>query len=196
MWSIHNEEVLEKEARKPDWKVPISEKLSEGLVHRRTDSQPAPPRSKAKAGELSVCLRRRKAFRKPPRSWRLSEGLGHRRTDRQPAPPRSKAKAGELSVCLRRRKAFRKPPPRWRLSEGLGHQRTDSQLVHQITKILDANPEDVRVKSPLSKLRSSERWDLPLQGWERSRRNNVLSLDRKSKKGVRGRPVTSKTSSE
>lgn len=34
----------------------------------------------------------------------------------------------------------------------------------QITKILNAKPEDVHVKSPLSKLRSSERWDLPLQG--------------------------------
>ncbi|KAK1342114.1 hypothetical protein QTO34_016869 [Cnephaeus nilssonii] len=97
----------------------------------QTASQPAPPRSKAKAGELSVCLLRRKAFRKPPPRRRLSEGLGHQRTDSQPAPPRSKAKAGELSVCLRRRKAFRKPPPRRRLSEGLGHQRTDSQLVHQ-----------------------------------------------------------------
>ncbi|XP_016055176.1 PREDICTED: sentrin-specific protease 7 isoform X3 [Miniopterus natalensis] len=62
--------------------------------------------------------------------------------------------------------------------------------------MLNAKPEDVCVKPPLSKLRSSERWDLPLQGWERSLRNKVLSLDCKSKKGVRGRPVTSKTSSE
>ena len=34
----------------------------------------------------------------------------------------------------------------------------------QITKMLNAKPEDVCVKSPLSKLRSSERWDFPSQG--------------------------------
>lgn len=62
--------------------------------------------------------------------------------------------------------------------------------------MLNAKPEDVCVQSPLSKLRSSERWDLPLQRWKRSLRNKVLSLDHKSKKGVRGRPVTSKTSPE
>ncbi|KAK1343433.1 hypothetical protein QTO34_016213 [Cnephaeus nilssonii] len=44
------------------------------------DSRPAPPRSKAKAGDLAGCLLRRKAFRKPPQRRRLSEGLGHRRT--------------------------------------------------------------------------------------------------------------------
>ncbi|KAK1334159.1 hypothetical protein QTO34_005159 [Cnephaeus nilssonii] len=32
------------------------------------DSRPAPPRSKAKAGELAGCLLRHKAFRKPPRA--------------------------------------------------------------------------------------------------------------------------------
>lgn len=37
-------------------------------------------------------------------------------------------------------------------------------LWFQITNILNAKPEDVHVESPLSKLRSSERWDLPLQG--------------------------------
>ncbi|XP_054570025.1 sentrin-specific protease 7 [Eptesicus fuscus] len=94
-----------------------------------------------------------------------------------------------------RRKAGRRRSPSEIVTEGK-RKKTSSSELHKITKILDANPEDVRVKSPLSKLRSSERWDLPLQGWERSRRNNVLSLDRKSKKGVRGRPVTSKTSSE
>lgn len=62
--------------------------------------------------------------------------------------------------------------------------------------MLNAKPEDVCGKSPLSKLRSSERWDLPLQRWERSLRNKVLSLDHKSEKGVHGCPVTSKTSSE
>ncbi|KAK1334411.1 hypothetical protein QTO34_005416 [Cnephaeus nilssonii] len=43
-------------------------------------SRPAPPRSKAKAGELAGCLLRHKAFRKPPPHRRLSEGLVHRRT--------------------------------------------------------------------------------------------------------------------
>ncbi|ELK11378.1 Sentrin-specific protease 7 [Pteropus alecto] len=62
--------------------------------------------------------------------------------------------------------------------------------------MLNAKPDDVCVKSSLSKLRSSERWDLSLQGWERNLRNKVLSLDHKSKKGVRGCPVTSKTSPE
>lgn len=33
----------------------------------------------------------------------------------------------------------------------------------QITKMLNAKPDDVYVKSSLSKLRSSEQWDLPLQ---------------------------------
>ncbi|CAK6441585.1 unnamed protein product [Pipistrellus nathusii] len=94
-----------------------------------------------------------------------------------------------------RRKAGRRRSSPEIVTEGK-RKKTSSSELHKITKILDAKPEDVRVKSPLSKLRSSERWDLPLQGWERSRRNNVLSLDCKSKKGVRGRPVTSKTSSE
>nr|XP_010976733.2 sentrin-specific protease 7 isoform X1 [Camelus dromedarius]XP_031312359.1 sentrin-specific protease 7 isoform X1 [Camelus dromedarius] len=66
----------------------------------------------------------------------------------------------------------------------------------KITKMLNAKPEDICVQSPLSKLRRSERWDLPLQGWKRSLRNKVLSLDHKSKKGVRGRPATSKMSPE
>ncbi|KAK1332483.1 hypothetical protein QTO34_007162 [Cnephaeus nilssonii] len=44
------------------------------------DSRPAPPRSKAKAGEPAGCLLRHKAFRKPPPRRRLSEGLVHRRT--------------------------------------------------------------------------------------------------------------------
>nr|XP_033711778.1 sentrin-specific protease 7 isoform X6 [Tursiops truncatus] len=70
------------------------------------------------------------------------------------------------------------------------------QTSQKIKKMLNAKPEDVCVKSPLSKLRSSERWDLSLQGWKRSLRNKVLSVDHKSKKDVRGRPVTSKTSAE
>ncbi|XP_066890844.1 sentrin-specific protease 7 isoform X14 [Kogia breviceps] len=37
---------------------------------------------------------------------------------------------------------------------------------------------------------------LELHKWKRSLRNKVLSVDHKSKKGVRGRPVTSKTSPE
>uniref|UniRef100_A0A8C6AV76 SUMO specific peptidase 7 n=1 Tax=Monodon monoceros TaxID=40151 RepID=A0A8C6AV76_MONMO len=77
-----------------------------------------------------------------------------------------------------------------------GKRKKPSSLeLHKIKKMLNAKPEDVCVKSPLSKLRSSERWDLSLQ-WKRSLRNKVLSVDHKSKKGVRGRPVTSKTSAE
>ncbi|XP_048071192.1 sentrin-specific protease 7 isoform X3 [Ursus arctos] len=75
-------------------------------------------------------------------------------------------------------------------------KKSSSSELHKITKMLNAKPEDVCVQSPLSKLRSSEHWDLPLQGWKRSLRNKVLSLDHKSRKGVRGRPVTSKTSPE
>ncbi|XP_045707672.1 sentrin-specific protease 7 isoform X1 [Phyllostomus hastatus] len=81
------------------------------------------------------------------------------------------------------------------VTEGKRKKSSPSEL-HKITKMLNAKPEDVCVKSPLSKLRSSERWDFPSQGWERTLRNKVLSLDYKSKKGGRGRPVTSKTSSE
>ncbi|XP_035873872.1 sentrin-specific protease 7 isoform X2 [Phyllostomus discolor] len=81
------------------------------------------------------------------------------------------------------------------VTEGKRKKSSPSEL-HKITKMLNAKPEDVCVKSPLSKLRSSEQWDFPSQGWERSLRNQVLSLDYKSKKGGRGRPVTSKTSSE
>ncbi|XP_045142130.1 sentrin-specific protease 7-like [Echinops telfairi] len=62
--------------------------------------------------------------------------------------------------------------------------------------MLKAKPESIRVQSSLSKLRSSERWNLPLQEWKRSLRNKVISLDRKSKKGVPGRPVTSKAPSD
>ncbi|XP_011220416.2 sentrin-specific protease 7 isoform X3 [Ailuropoda melanoleuca] len=75
-------------------------------------------------------------------------------------------------------------------------KKSSSSELHKITKMLNAKPEDVHVQSPLSKLRSSEHWDLPLQGWKRSLRNKVLSLDHKSRKGVQGRPVTSKTSPE
>uniref|UniRef100_A0A8D1GJY7 Sentrin-specific protease 7 n=1 Tax=Sus scrofa TaxID=9823 RepID=A0A8D1GJY7_PIG len=81
------------------------------------------------------------------------------------------------------------------ITEGKRKKSSSSEL-HKITKMLNAKPEDVCVQSPLSKLRRSERWDLPLQRWKRSLRNKVLSLDHKSKKGVRGRPVTSKTSPE
>ncbi|XP_019503901.1 PREDICTED: sentrin-specific protease 7 isoform X2 [Hipposideros armiger] len=80
------------------------------------------------------------------------------------------------------------------VTEGKRKKPSSSEL-HEITKMFNAKPQDICVKSPLSKL-SSERWDLPLQGWERSLRNKVLSLDHKSKKGVRGHPVTSKTSPE
>ncbi|XP_075398720.1 sentrin-specific protease 7 isoform X3 [Tenrec ecaudatus] len=62
--------------------------------------------------------------------------------------------------------------------------------------MLKAKPENIHVQSSLSKLRSSEPWNLPLQEWKRSLRNKVISLDRKSKKGVPGRPVTSKAPSD
>lgn len=81
------------------------------------------------------------------------------------------------------------------VTEGKRKKPSSSEL-HKITKILNAKPEDVHVQSPLSKLRSSEHWDVSLQGWKRSLRNKVLSLDHKSKKGVRGHPVTSKISPE
>ncbi|KAM9670809.1 sentrin-specific protease 7 isoform 3-T4 [Dama dama] len=81
------------------------------------------------------------------------------------------------------------------VTEGKRKKPSSSEL-HKITKILSAKPEDVHVQSPLSKLRRSEHWDVSLQGLKRSLRNKVLSLDHKSKKGVRGHPVTSKTSPE
>ncbi|XP_058411690.1 sentrin-specific protease 7 isoform X5 [Diceros bicornis minor] len=81
------------------------------------------------------------------------------------------------------------------VTEGKRKKSSSSEL-HKITKMLNAKPEDVHVQSSLSKLRSSERWDLPLQGWKRSLRNKVFSLDHQSKKGVCGRPVASKTSPE
>ncbi|XP_060272932.1 sentrin-specific protease 7 isoform X12 [Ovis aries] len=81
------------------------------------------------------------------------------------------------------------------VTEGKRKKPSSSEL-HKITKILNAKPEDVHVQSPLSKLRSSEHWDVSLQGLKRSLRNKVLSLDHKSKKGVRGHPVTSKISPE
>lgn len=62
--------------------------------------------------------------------------------------------------------------------------------------MLNAEPEDVHVQSPLSKFRSSECWNLPLQGWERNLRNKVISLDHKNKKHIRGCPVASKSSPE
>ncbi|KAM8770670.1 sentrin-specific protease 7 isoform 3-T3 [Rhynchonycteris naso] len=75
-------------------------------------------------------------------------------------------------------------------------KKSSSSELHKITKMLSAKPENVCVKSQVSKLRSSEQWDLPLQRLERSLRNKGLSIDHKSEKGVRGRPVTSKTSLE
>ncbi|XP_077631021.1 sentrin-specific protease 7 isoform X3 [Crocuta crocuta] len=81
------------------------------------------------------------------------------------------------------------------VTEGKRKKSSSSEL-HKITKMLNAKSEDVRVQSPLSKLRSSEHWDFPLQGWQRSLRNKVLSLDHKSRKSVRGPPVTSKSSPE
>uniref|UniRef100_A0A8D2G5H3 Sentrin-specific protease 7 n=1 Tax=Theropithecus gelada TaxID=9565 RepID=A0A8D2G5H3_THEGE len=77
-----------------------------------------------------------------------------------------------------------------------GKRKKSSSDLSEIRKMLNAEPEDVHVQSPLSKFRSSECWNLPLQGWERSLRNKVISLDHKNKKHVRGCPVASKSSPE
>ncbi|KAM6224796.1 sentrin-specific protease 7 [Rhynchocyon petersi] len=82
------------------------------------------------------------------------------------------------------------------VTEGKRRKSSSSDIRElRITKMLNAKPEDIHVHSPLSKLRRSEHWKLPLQ-LKRSLRNKVISLDHKSKKSVRGRPVTSKASSE
>ncbi|XP_062063200.1 sentrin-specific protease 7 isoform X3 [Lepus europaeus] len=93
----------------------------------------------------------------------------------------------------------------------LGRRRSSSEIVtegkrrkssssdfheFQIRKMLNVKPEDVHAQSPLSKFRSTECWDLPLQGWKRSLRNKVISLDHKNKKGVHECPVTAKASPE
>ncbi|XP_076974657.1 sentrin-specific protease 7 isoform X10 [Tamandua tetradactyla] len=77
-----------------------------------------------------------------------------------------------------------------------GYWNTVQQFQFRITRRLNAKPEDIHVQSPLCKLRSSEHWELPLQGWKRSLRNKVISVDHQSRKGVRGRPFTSKASPE
>ncbi|KAM6161730.1 sentrin-specific protease 7 isoform 2-T2 [Erethizon dorsatum] len=90
----------------------------------------------------------------------------------------------------------------------LGRRRSSSEIVtegkrkkspssdlHEIRKMLNVKPEDVHVQLPLSKFGSSEHWDLPLQ-WKRSLRNKVISLDHKNQKGIHGRSVSSKSSSE
>ncbi|XP_055965206.1 sentrin-specific protease 7 isoform X2 [Sorex fumeus] len=78
---------------------------------------------------------------------------------------------------------------------GRKRKKPSSSELHKIKERLNVKPEDVHVQS--SKLRRSECWDLPLQ-WKRSLTNKVLSLDRKSKKGVHGHgcPATSKISSQ
>ncbi|XP_008564931.1 PREDICTED: sentrin-specific protease 7 isoform X1 [Galeopterus variegatus] len=83
------------------------------------------------------------------------------------------------------------------VTEGKRKKSSSSDLHEfQIRKMLNAKPEDVHFQSPLSKFGSSEHWNLPLQGWKRSLRNKVISLDHKNKKGVRGHPVASKASPE
>nr|XP_007984166.2 sentrin-specific protease 7 isoform X3 [Chlorocebus sabaeus] len=77
-----------------------------------------------------------------------------------------------------------------------GKRKKSSSDLSEIRKMLNAEPEDVHVQSPLSKFRSSECWNLPLQGWERNLRNKVISLDHKNKKHIRGCPVASKSSPE
>ncbi|XP_054556627.1 sentrin-specific protease 7 [Talpa occidentalis] len=92
-------------------------------------------------------------------------------------------------------KPGRRRSPSEIVTEGKRKKSSSSEL-HKIKKMLNTKPEEVHVQSSLSKLRSSERWDIPLQRWKRSLRNKVLSLDHESKKGVRGHPVTSVNSSE
>ncbi|XP_033067319.1 sentrin-specific protease 7 isoform X3 [Trachypithecus francoisi] len=77
-----------------------------------------------------------------------------------------------------------------------GKRKKSSSDLSEIRKMLNAKPEDVHVQSPLSRFRSSECWNLPLQGWERSLKNKVISLDHKNKKHIRGCPVASKSSPE
>uniref|UniRef100_A0A5F9C4S1 SUMO specific peptidase 7 n=1 Tax=Oryctolagus cuniculus TaxID=9986 RepID=A0A5F9C4S1_RABIT len=80
------------------------------------------------------------------------------------------------------------------VTEGKRRKSSSSDL-HEIRKMLNVKPEDAHAQSPLSKFRSTECWDLPLQ-WKRSPRNKVISLDRKNKRGVHECPVTSKASPE
>ncbi|XP_012635138.1 sentrin-specific protease 7 isoform X8 [Microcebus murinus] len=83
------------------------------------------------------------------------------------------------------------------VTEGKRKKSSSSDLSEfQIRKMLNAKPENVHLQSSLSKFRSSERWDIPLQGLKRSLRNKVISLDHKNKKSVHGCPVTSKSSPE
>ncbi|XP_027625780.1 sentrin-specific protease 7 isoform X4 [Tupaia chinensis] len=83
------------------------------------------------------------------------------------------------------------------VTEGKRKKSSSSDLHElQIRKMLSAKPEDFYVQSTRSKFRSSERWNLPLQGWKRSLRNKVISLDHEDKKGVCGRLVSSKASPE
>ncbi|XP_069928116.1 sentrin-specific protease 7 isoform X16 [Oryctolagus cuniculus] len=83
------------------------------------------------------------------------------------------------------------------VTEGKRRKSSSSDLHEfQIRKMLNVKPEDAHAQSPLSKFRSTECWDLPLQGWKRSPRNKVISLDRKNKRGVHECPVTSKASPE
>uniref|UniRef100_A0A8D2DD01 Sentrin-specific protease 7 n=1 Tax=Sciurus vulgaris TaxID=55149 RepID=A0A8D2DD01_SCIVU len=93
-----------------------------------------------------------------------------------------------------RRKLGRRRSSSEIVTEGKRKKSSSSDL-HEIRKMLNVKQEDVHVQSPLSKVRSSERWDLPLK-WKRSLRNKVISLDHKNKKSVHGHPVTSKSSSE
>ncbi|XP_063080944.1 sentrin-specific protease 7 isoform X3 [Cavia porcellus] len=91
----------------------------------------------------------------------------------------------------------------------LGRRRSSSEIVtegkrkkspssdlHEIRKMLNVKPEDVHVQLPLSKFGTLEHWNLPLQGWKRSLRNKVISLDHKNKKVIRECSVSSKSSSE
>ncbi|XP_052013813.1 sentrin-specific protease 7 isoform X3 [Apodemus sylvaticus] len=73
------------------------------------------------------------------------------------------------------------------VTEGKRKKSSPADL-QKITKLLTVKSEDVPAQSPLSKLRDSECWDFPLEGWTRSLRNKVICLDHKNTKAAHGCP--------
>lgn len=73
------------------------------------------------------------------------------------------------------------------VTEGKRKKSSPADL-QKITKLLTVKSEDVLAQSPLPKLRGSECWDFPLEGWTRSLRNKVICLDHKTTKAAHGCP--------
>ncbi|GAB1300333.1 Sentrin-specific protease 7 [Apodemus speciosus] len=71
------------------------------------------------------------------------------------------------------------------VTEGKRKKSSPADL-QKITKLLTVKSEDAPSQSPLSKLRGSECWDFPLEGWTRSLRNKVICLDHKNTKAAHG----------